>query len=389
MASSEFYVKIKQKDGTTGVLLLKAKDLSSFEVWCQNKKAFLLKIVPKKFYRTCLYHKPYTSLERLLTYSHLATALQGGFSLTDALTFCGATPKAQLFLWIVEKALTSGEPLESIMARYPDFFIEPAYSVISAGLSTGTLAISFETLAFFHTQNLAFNEKMKKALQYPLFVLTIICGVFGLLSFYVIPMVDSLAATPDYNASSLPLFYLFSGVFLSITGSLIGLWILSKGRSFLARYAQDILKYIPFIGPLMICQAWWIRLHVFELLVRNHYHPLRALEHINGQPLEPYIHKDFSKVFEKISRGKTFSQALESFKSLPTPARHLLSLGAQTGSFHEPLKGACHLLQTLVDHHSHRLTLWLEPLSLCVMGTLMIVLSVFGPLYHNLTEIGL
>jgi type II secretory pathway component PulF len=394
MMRSLVYIKIKLKDGTYARLILHKKDLTSLERCCQEKGAFLLKAVEKTLWTSFLYGSSYQSsflpYERILTYAHLAIALKSRFSLKEALNFCGVSPKTQVLLWILERALTQGEPLESIAGRYPDFFIDPGPSIIRAGMVSGTLGSSFETLSAFHSQQRDLKEKIKKSLQYPMLVLIIMITVFTLLSLYVMPMVDSFTHKSSGTHSSFSGFYSLASIFISLILTLGGLWFFSKGPHMFAKKAQRALGRVPFIGSLLMCHGWWIQLHIFHLLVHNHYHPLKALEHLQKGASESYITQDIATVFQRIHEGKSFAQALDSLKSLPTPARSLLTLGAQTGAFHEPLRGACKILQDMIDHYSHRLSIWLEPLSLLLMGALMIVmvLSIFGPLYNHLTAFG-
>lgn len=391
MVLCKWYIKAKLPSGLTLKGLFWAARKKDLYLFCQHKGIILLKaqLVEKGYKLKYFFTLP--SSARALMYEQLALALEGGFTLPQALERCATTPLMGLILSNINFLLEQGYPLAELIKTMDIIFKDPAPLVIKAGLQAGKVGESFRHLASFHQEEIAFVHKMKKGLHYPALVLTLIMVVLLILNFFLVPQLETFLAAPGQQQSPfLTSFYVLPSILLLLAGLGFAMWLGSLDSRALGQSIRKVIARLSVIGPLLRAREWWVILHTYEILILNHYYPLQALEYIEQYAKPGQIKQDIAHVLSVLEKGKSFDEAILSFATLQSSIKNLLALGAKTGNFKTPLRSCCKLITHEVDYYSHRLITILEPLALIIMGGMMLILilTVFGPLYDQLTQLG-
>lgn len=166
----------------------------------------------------------------------LAALLQAGLPLAEGLGLLAQQqPNAQwqALLQTLAEDLAQGISLSGSLEKWPEAFPPLYLAMIRTGELTGKLELCCAQLAHQQREQLLLSEKVKKALRYPLIILSLaLLVVMGMLCF-VLPEFAAI-----YQTFNTPLPLLTRAV-MGIGEGLTHYWPLSLRCSFYLRYSTD------------------------------------------------------------------------------------------------------------------------------------------------------
>ena len=218
----------------------------------------------------------------------------------DALERAATTENLKRVVKDLKTSVTQGESLSAAMAKNKKVFSNFYVNMVKAGESSGTLPQIFEQIRVFADQSMAARQKMKKAMRYPIFVISaIIIAAYVQIAFVMPKMASTLLS--DVKELPLPTkimlglseylsvygTYIFGGLFFTIS-LLVYLVRTEKGA-----YQWDLIKLnLPLFGALVQAGAVVRFTQILNTLVSSGVKIVDALE-ISSDTVD-------NKVFEKI-----------------------------------------------------------------------------------------
>jgi len=247
----------------------------------------------------------------------------------------------------------------------------------------------------FADQSMAARQKMKKAMRYPIFVISaIIIAAYVQIAFVMPKMASTLLS--DVKELPLPTkimlglseylsvygTYIFGGLFFTIS-LLVYLVRTEKGA-----YQWDLIKLnLPLFGALVQAGAVVRFTQILNTLVSSGVKIVDALE-ISSDTVD-------NKVFEKILKdarqrvleGDSLSIALE-HKYMPDMAPSLVGIGERTGALGEMLDGIAEYFRSSLEEKMDTIQATMEPVLTLVITVFVgiFVLAVFLPMIENMTN---
>lgn len=203
-----------------------------------------------------LWHPRYSSE----TIRQLATLLQAGLPLAEGLSLLAQQQphgQWQALLEALGRELAQGVAFSAALAQWPQAFPPLYLAMISTGELTGKLDICCQQLANQQQEQQRLAGKVKKALRYPLIVLTLaLLVVLGML-YFVLPEFTAIYQTFNTPLPLLTRMVIAAGDMLSrgwplllafLLGPLLLNQLVRQRADWLLR-RQRLLNALPLIGP--------------------------------------------------------------------------------------------------------------------------------------------
>lgn len=313
----------------------------------------------------------------------------------DALERAATTSNLKKVVKDLKTSVTQGESLSAAMAKNKKVFSNFYVNMVKAGEASGTLPQIFEQMRVFATQSIEARQKMKKAIRYPIFVISAIVIAAYVQIAFVMP---KMASTLLSDVKELPLptkimlglseylsaygVYIFGGLIFTIA-LLVYLVKTEKGA-----YQWDLLKLnLPLIGSLVQAGAVVRFTQILNTLVSSGVKIVDALA-ISSETVDNRVFEKILKdARQRILEGDNLSMALE-HKYMPEMAPSLVGIGERTGALGEMLDGIAEYFHSSLEEKMETIQATMEPVLTLVIAVFVgiFVMAVFLPMIENMTN---
>lgn len=357
-----------------------------------------LEAVPKKQARSFSLSRRFSRIkpaEIAIMTRQLATLIGAGFPLVSALDALLPQTKShglQRILARIKDLIVEGNSFAQALAQYPGTFSPIYVSMVRAGESSGTLEIVLERLADVTEKQLALVNRIKTALAYPVFMLMVGVLVLFVLLTYIVPSISGIFA--DMNqvlpAPTRILIYL-STFFKSFWWVILALLVLllvalaqfkktERGRYWLDRTTLRL----PMFGTLARKLAVSRFSRTLGSLLENGVSMLISLEIVKNIAGNRLISDAVAEAAEGVGKGQGLGAALDQSQVFPSLAIQMIQVGEQSGDLEKMLYKIADVFENEVESTIMRLTAYLEPVMILVMGGIVgfIVLSICLPIFE-------
>ncbi|MGK9172604.1 protein transport protein HofC [Yokenella regensburgei] len=325
----------------------------------------------------------------------LATLLQAGLTLPESLRLLANQQPAvqwQALLHTLAAKLEMGEPFSTALAQWPDVFPPLYLAMVNTGELTGNLDECCFKLADQQKAQLLLARKVKKALRYPLIILTLAFMVVLAMVYLVLPEFATI-----YQTFNTPLPALTRGVIalasLMQQCSIPLLLLTLMGAGMLAglrrhrgwqRYRQRVLLACPQLGQLVRGQRLSQIFTVLALTQRSGIAFLQGLESVANTLNCPWWQEKMTAIHQEIVQGQAISTALATSGMFTPLCIQLVRTGEASGALDTMLQNLAHHHSEQTSHQADNLASLLEPLLLVVTGIIIgtLVVAMYLPIFH-------
>lgn len=305
----------------------------------------------------------YTSNERLVAvFDQVLTGVNSGRTLTES--------------FMDHKLIIGGLPI----------------SMISLGEKTGNLAESLAMLVKSLEELRDNKAKFKKAMRYPIIVVSAMTIAFVALCLLVIPQFKSIFAE---LGADLPLpTKILIGIeeLMSNYGVLVGLCIAGviiftknrykKSPTFKYKFDQYILK-VKLIGRIVFLSNINQYTTTLSLLLKAGISLEEGLESSSSLLANDYMKEKFSVVDASIKRGVTLTEALAETQYFDPMAVQMVNTGEQSGDLDKMLASVAEYYKIKYDYILDNLSAYIEPIMTFFIAALVLLLAlgIFLPMW--------
>ena len=327
--------------------------------------------------------------------SQLATLLQAGLTLSDSLALLGQqhpTPQWRALLTTLAGRLAQGVTLSEGLKSWPQAFPPLYLAMIRTGEITGKLEHCCLALSQQQKAQLLLTAKVKKALRYPLIILSLAVLVVLAMVSFVLPEFTAIYRTFNTPLPTLTLAVMASAAFIERwCMPLFALLLLPAGLSAALknhppwqRFRQRMLLALPIMGKLWRGQMLSQIFTVLSLTQRAGIAFLQGLETVEETLTCPWWREVIARLQHDVAQGSTIWQAMENSHVFTPLCIQLVRTGEASGALDE-------MLENLARHHNdstqnlaENLTSMLEPLLLIVTGLIIgtLVVAMYLPIFH-------
>lgn len=337
--------------------------------------------------------------DKLTVISNLGTMLSSGIPILEAvdalLEDIGGSQKK--ILLALREDLNQGKTISDSFSKFPRAFDAVTVNLIKASEKAGNLDTTLSDLTVNIKKEIEFNEKVKGALTYPIFVVVVFVGVLSLMLVFVIPRIATVFKNLKVELP-LPTRILIgvSDVVTKFTVPvLVTIGILAVLVVFLyktkRRFLLNLLLSLPFLKDL----AREIDLTRFNrsmsLLLSSGLPITDALNLAREVVVKREIYKLIGRCSDFVSGGKNLSEGLRGIKKgiVPGVMVRIIDAGERSGKLDVSMQELADYFDNEVSSKLKTLSTLLEPIMLVVIGLLVgaMMLAIIAPIYNLIGNI--
>jgi type IV pilus assembly protein PilC len=360
------------------VIQLQPKTGFSFNFAALNKKGS--KIKPKDI---------------LVFTRYISTMLTAGMPIVQALDIISRDQEnasVQEMILTIKNNVTGGKTLAESFKLYPEHFNDLYCNLIASGEKSGTLEKILKRLGNYLERTEALKKKVKKALVYPIAIMTVAMGVSLILLLFVVPQFQKMFSS---FGAELPFFtrmivslsnFLRDYWWIMVFGTYGGIKLLKRyiASSESAKWAIDryTLK-LYLIGDVLtkstiarFARTLATTLEAGMPIVES----MKAMALVMGNRVYT---KAVLDVCNDVTNGKQLSVAMENTKLFPNMAVQMISVGEVSGSLSEMLNKVADYYEEEVNNIVDNLSSLLEPVIMVVLGSIVgtFVVAMYLPIF--------
>lgn len=331
--------------------------------------------------------------------SNLHTMLSSGIPILETVDSLLEDAKGgqKKLLMQMKADLGQGQHLNATFQKFPKVFDKVTVNIVKAAEESGTLDVALQDLKVNIRKQMEFNDKIRSALIYPIFVMVLFVVVLLVMLVVVIPKIATVFTRLNVDLP-LPTVIMISmsNFVLNYTIPLIvGTIILVAG--FIYFYKQNRLLIIRAFTtlPLVSLLAQQIDLTRFTrslyLLLTAGIPITSALELSEEVVLKKNVKNAIRHTKNVVYGGKKLSQGLKDNKKvIPSIMIKMIEAGERSGSLDKSMLDVSEYLDYQVSNTLKTLTALLEPMMLVGVGVMVggMMMAIIAPIYQMIGSVG-
>jgi general secretion pathway protein F/MSHA biogenesis protein MshG len=331
----------------------------------------------------------------IATIRQLGIMTQAGISIQSALQEVTDSIKDKkinaLFLQVLD-ALNQGESLQGAMSHHKEQFGEVTILMVSIGENTGNIASSLLGLADTLEDIQKNVKKFKKAMRYPMAVLSAIVIAFVSLMLFVVPRFESIFTSLGANLPLPTKILLFCEYSLSHYGFIILAFIVGtflliryqyKSNSTFALLLDRYSLKIYILGDIIFYSSMSRFFLVLFELSKAGINITDALKSATDTMTNSFIKQKLTDALKKISSGVSLTEALRDSGLIEGMLLQMLQAGEVSGSLEQMLQKIKEYYTSKSNELIDNISSYLEPILIGFIALLVLLmaLGIFMPMW--------
>lgn len=345
-----------------------------------------------------LFEKPVDTKTKVLFTKQLSVLMRSGVPLLQAfelLTEQFEGNFAQILISIKD-GIKSGESLAKEMAKYPRVFSNVYVQLVKAGEASGKLDLILERLTTYLERSEEMQKKIKKAMSYPIMMLSFAGLIVGGMLTVVVPKLSEMFSKMGKTLPAPTQFLIDTsnfvrGNFIFIVVGTIGTVVLFKywKSTPAGKYQWDeFMLRLPLTAYFSRTNAVVQFSKTLGMLLESGVNLSEALDIVCNIVENAVLVKRLQDARDKIIKEGKISRYLQETNIFPKIASYMISTGEQSGKLGQMLVTVGDDYDVELSELADGLTAKLTPIMTIVMGVIVgfIVISIFLPIM-NMSDI--
>ncbi|HOW59973.1 MAG TPA: type II secretion system F family protein [Candidatus Omnitrophota bacterium] len=327
-------------------------------------------------------------------YRQLSRLLKSGVPLLPALALISEQfedPKLQKILEQIKNQVRQGKSFAEVMAGYPSVFNAFAVSMVELGENTGHLDEALQRLADCYERQLVTVQKIRNALLYPAFIISLGGFAVVFLLAYVVPKFTKLFSELGQTLPLLTRCLIWvsdvakhSGLGIIFAVAVFMILMRARLRVRSNKIHWDKIKLqLPLLGKVIFMAQFAAFSRSVEMLLRGGVTLLKAMRTAVPSVSNEAMKEELIHVANKVEQGATLSEALKASGFFPMFAIHLLLIGEKTGRLEQSFNDIADWYEQEVEENTRILTQLIEPIAILVLGIALglIAMAILLPIF--------
>jgi len=292
----------------------------------------------------------------------------------------------------VRQQVREGRSLADALQAHPRVFSSIYINMVRAGEESGTVETVLARLADYSEVQARLLRTVQSALTYPLLMVLVASAILVFLLAYVVPQVTRIFSETGQKLplvtrlliglSSFLADYWWMLLVISAVGMLGGARLLrtSKGRE----WYDWLLLRLPWIGRLLQRLSVARVARTLSTLLASGVPLLSALDIVTHLVSNSLLRRALEEARASVQEGESLAAPLKRSGLFPALLIQMITVGERSGELEGLLTRAAEAYDEEVATSLARLTSLLEPLTILVMGgvVLFIVLAILLPIFE-------
>lgn len=369
-------------------------------LWADTRPSLMLalekqQITPLRIKRMRVKTSHWSREKSAETIHQLATLLKAGLTLSTGLALLAEqhpSSQWQALLRTLAYDMEQGITLSTSLSQWQHVFPPLYQAMIRTGELTGKLDDCCFELAHQQKKQQQLADKVKKALRYPIIIITMaVMVVFAMLQF-VLPEFAAIYQTFNTPLPALTQWIITiahcSSQWGWLTVALVLVAVathhLIKQKPYWLILRQKLLLSLPVIGPMVRGQKLTQIFTVLALTQNAGIPFLQGLESVTETLANPFWSQRLALVQQDISAGKPIWLALKNSGEFSPLCIQLVRTGEASGSLDAMLRNLAHHHGEKTLAQAENLAALLEPALLIITGLIIgtLVVAMYLPIFH-------
>lgn len=334
--------------------------------------------------------------QKVQLFRQLSTLLQAGISLADSLALMAKQHPFRewcALLQRIEQQVSHGIPFSDTLRQWPRIFPPLFVALVHIGELTGKLDDCSRRLADQQEQLYRLHNKVKKALRYPLFILSVAILVTTGMMGFVLPEFAAIYRSFNATLPAITLAVMAISHWVTSQGvwwllgiiALVGFGLmLRRQKPHWQEHEQKLLLKIPLVAPLWRGQVLSQIYTTLTLTQQAGVPLLQGLEAVE-LTLKPLLwKKSLAQISSQVQQGTPLWQAIEKTGVFTDLCCQLIRIGEESGALDLMLE------RLSTWHHDHtqeradNLAAALEPVMMMVIGVIIgtLIIAMYLPIFQ-------
>lgn len=332
----------------------------------------------------------------------LATLLQAGLPLNHCLRLIAAEHPLAAWRYVLKELqsqISQGKSLSLALADYPEAFPPLFRELISTGELTGKLDQCCFLLAKQQEKTLRLQQKVQKALSYPLFVLAVALLVSLLMLILVLPTFAEIyqsfdAPLPFFTQCIISLSNTIQdyGLIMLITIALLYSYYIKKmhPRPSWKEKEQKAILHLPLCGKLIQATILARIFRTLSIMQSAGISLTIAIESAAKAAGNIHFYHSLIEVLRLIEQGSPLFNALHQQSLFPALSHQLIRAGEESGMLDTMLNKLADIYETEAENLAENLSAKVEPLLMTLLAIILggLVVAMYLPIFQLGNVIG-
>lgn len=326
----------------------------------------------------------------------IATMLIAGVSLIQALDMIAAGSENKSMQKLITKIadeVKAGDPLSKALRANPKYFDDLYCDLVESGEQSGALDRIFDRVALYKEKAEALKSKIKKAMFYPIAVLTVAFIVTVILLIFVVPQFETVfagfgAELPAFTQFIISISEFMQAYWWIVFGAIGAGFFLFKRAHAASKNVRDntdkaILK-LPIIGPILNKAAVARYARTLSTTFAAGVPLVDALQSAAGASGNAVYRDAILDIKNEVSSGNQMNFAMKNTGVFPDMVIQMVAIGEESGSIDDMLSKVANIYEQEVDDSVDALSSLLEPLIMVVLGVLVggLIVGMYLPIFQ-------
>lgn len=332
----------------------------------------------------------------------MATMMKSGVPIVSSLDIIGSghkNPRMKKMVGTVRQDIEGGSSLYEAISRHPVQFDELYRNLVKAGEGAGVLETVLDTVANYKENIEALKGKIKKALFYPIMVLTVALLVSGILLVWVVPQFEEVfkgfgAELPAFTQMIVDLSRFMVSwwwlILIVLIGSVVGFIAAYKRSPSMQHTLDRLILKVPVIGQLMHNSAIARFARTTAVTFKAGVPLVEALGIVAGATGNKVYEEAVLRMRDDVSVGYPVNMAMKQTNLFPHMVIQMTAIGEEAGALDAMLFKVAEYFEQEVNNAVDALSSLLEPIVMVVIGTIVggMVIGMYLPIFKLASVVG-
>jgi type IV pilus assembly protein PilC len=301
-------------------------------------------------------------------------------------------PAVAKLITLLKSEVESGGSFSECLRLHPNEFDELYCNLVSAGESSGNLDMMLQRIATYREKTESLKRKLKKAMYYPIAVLSVATIVTSILLVKVVPTFKSMF---EGFGSHLPAFTSFvldisdairqNGTKIVATAT-VSIWVsirLYRSNPPFRNFVQRLTLKIPIFGKIIEKAAVARFARTLSTTFAAGVPLPDALALVAKSSGNIKFHDAILKIRDGVTVGKRINVSMLQTKAFPHMVIQMVAIGEETGSLDAMLQKVASIYEEEVDLAVDGLSTLLEPFIMVILGVIVggLVIAMYLPIF--------
>lgn len=291
----------------------------------------------------------------------------------------------------VSKRISEGELISQAFLEEEELYTNIFTDMLVIAEESGEMeAVLQNILEHFEKKNKLIRE-VNSALLYPKFIILAMLGVVVLFLDMILPSIASMYSSLDVKTSFLTKCIVNMNAFFEVYNLYIFLLILVSIITVIIIFLKKFLKRKDFFKIFRVCKRYRELnfIYILNLIVGSGIPIVYALERLSHTVNDVYTRDSIIKISSRLKKGDELVESLNEVDVLSSISKSFILSGEKSGNLDKAIERLASILENNFDKNLKKLTKKIEPITLCILGVLVLglMLIVFVPMYEYMNYV--